>query len=78
MKTILVIEQEDALVLLNRILHQDYTVIRSGQLLSVAYIIVLHPDMILLDHGLLGSGPEGLRFSLKINAATRHIPLVPL
>ncbi|MDB5156022.1 MAG: phoB 2 [Mucilaginibacter sp.] len=78
MKTILVIEQEDTLVLLSRILHQDYIVIRSGQLLSLADIIALRPDMILLDYSLLGSDPEGLRFSLKTNTATRHTPLVLL
>ncbi len=78
MKTILVIEQEDTLVLLGPILHQDYTVIRSGQLLSLADIIALRPNTILLDHGLLGSDPEGLRFSLKTNTSTRQIPLIIL
>jgi CheY-like chemotaxis protein len=78
MKTILVIEKEDALVLLDRILHQDYTLIRSGQLLSVAVIIALRPDMILLDHGLLGSDPDNLCIGLKSNATTRHVPLVLL
>jgi CheY-like chemotaxis protein len=78
MKTILVIEGEDALVLLDRILHRDYSVIRSGQLLSLADIIALRPDLILLDHGLVGSDPDSLCIGLKSNASTRDIPLVLL
>ena len=57
MKTILVIEQEDAMVLLDRILHQEYTLVRSGQLLSLTDIIALRPDMIVLDYGLMGNDP---------------------
>jgi len=78
MKTILVMERGDTLVLLDRILHRDYHVTRSGYLLSLADISTLRPDLILLDHGLVGSDPGSLCISLKSNAATRHIPLILL
>jgi response regulator RpfG family c-di-GMP phosphodiesterase len=44
----------------------------------LADIIALSPDMILLDHGLVGSDPERLLFTLKNNAVTRQISLLIL
>jgi hypothetical protein len=52
--------------LLDRILHQDYTIVRSGQFLSLADIIALRPNMILLDHGLMGSDPDGFVYRPEI------------
>ena len=80
MKKILIIEDDDDILELLKIVFRDsgYDVIFSKNELEIDYIHLLHPDLILLDVRLKGSTRSGVEIcrELKANPVTKMLPVI--
>ena len=81
-KRILTIEDDpDTLEILNIIFQdEDYEIISNSKGMSVDEIVLVHPDLVLLDVRIVGFSKTGAQLceELKAATATSHLPVVLL
>ena len=80
MKKILIIDDDPDILELLKIIFRDsgHEVVFSQTAMDMAYITVLHPDLILLDVRLTGSSRTGADIckELKTNPLTQKLPVL--
>jgi DNA-binding response OmpR family regulator len=78
MKKILIIEDDDDILEVVSFVLSDngFEIVKSKHIITVNQVIIMAPQLILLDHFLGDSLGDNFCLELKLHSETRHVPIV--